>query len=284
MRSPGHGTVVAYLALFVALGGGAFAATTAERNSVDSRAIRNGQVKRVDIARGAVDARRLAPRAVRRSKLANRAVGTSKLADGAVNRAKLGARSVGAAQLATDAVTGDALAPDAVSGPAVANGSLTGADIDEATLGTVPSAALAADAGTLGGLGPDQFLQGAGTTLAARGLLQLGGGGLQLVLSVPGVGDVVGGCGSGGGGVGFVNRSGGALSVHPFAGGDLTPVTVADGASSGLFPAGVGSAGFTFLQVGSIDTADQRLVTVIASRGAQAASKCSVQAWATRLN
>lgn len=48
-----HGTIVAYLALFVALGGTATAATQLGRNSVGSQEIRNGSVKPADLAKRA---------------------------------------------------------------------------------------------------------------------------------------------------------------------------------------------------------------------------------------
>jgi hypothetical protein len=54
-----YANVTATLALFAALGGGAYAAVTLERNSVKSRHIGPGQVKRPDIARNAVDSRRV---------------------------------------------------------------------------------------------------------------------------------------------------------------------------------------------------------------------------------
>jgi hypothetical protein len=47
---PRHATIVAYIALFVALGGTSFAAVQLARNSVKSRHIANGQVKRADLA------------------------------------------------------------------------------------------------------------------------------------------------------------------------------------------------------------------------------------------
>ena len=50
---------VAYLALFVALGGTSVAAVTLKRNAVLSSHIKNGQIKRADIAKGAVDSRRV---------------------------------------------------------------------------------------------------------------------------------------------------------------------------------------------------------------------------------
>jgi hypothetical protein len=57
-RLPSHGTVVAYVALFVALGAGAYAAGLA-KNSVKSKNIAPKQVKRSDIAPNAVDGSRV---------------------------------------------------------------------------------------------------------------------------------------------------------------------------------------------------------------------------------
>ena len=48
---PGHGTAVAYLALFVALGGTSYAVST---GSIDSREIKNGTVRGKDIKNGTV--------------------------------------------------------------------------------------------------------------------------------------------------------------------------------------------------------------------------------------
>jgi hypothetical protein len=102
--------VIACIALFVALSGTGYAVTALPRDSVGSAQLRKRAVKEAD--------------------LGNRAVITSKLADQAVTRAKL----------APGAVTADRVAPDA----------LTGAQIDESTLGRVPSAADAAHALTAG--------------------------------------------------------------------------------------------------------------------------------------
>lgn len=56
--------------------------------------------------------------------------------------------SVGAKQLKRNAVTGPKIKANAVTGAKVANNSLTGADINEARLGTVPSATNATTAGS----------------------------------------------------------------------------------------------------------------------------------------
>ena len=58
--TPAHGTVVAYLALFVALSGTSYAAVTLSKNSVRSSHIKNGQVKRADLADRAVNAAKVA--------------------------------------------------------------------------------------------------------------------------------------------------------------------------------------------------------------------------------
>jgi hypothetical protein len=106
--------LIGYLALFVALGGTAWAAgPLAPRNSVNSAAIVNGQVKRADLAASAVNS----------AKVSQNAIGTSKVLDNSL--------------LAQD------LAPNAIDSSRVADNSLTGADINESTLGQVPSALLA---------------------------------------------------------------------------------------------------------------------------------------------
>lgn len=105
-RRPSHTTIVAYLALFVAVPGGTAFAAVVAANKVNSASIVNGGVKTQDLANGAVAA--------------------PKLKGGAVTKEKL--------------------ASGAVSGEKVAADSLGGLDIAEATLGTVPSAANAANA------------------------------------------------------------------------------------------------------------------------------------------
>jgi hypothetical protein len=69
---------------------------------------------------------------------------------------QLAKNSVGSRQLKAKSVTTGKIANNSVTGTKVANGSLTGVDINLAALGTVPSAASAANAGnaaTVGGHG-----------------------------------------------------------------------------------------------------------------------------------
>ena len=77
--------VVATLALFLALSGGAAWAA----NKITSKQIGKGAVKNKNLAKNAVKAKNLAKASVTAAKLAKGAVGNAALADGSVNFAKL---------------------------------------------------------------------------------------------------------------------------------------------------------------------------------------------------
>jgi hypothetical protein len=105
-RRPSPGTVLAILALIVALGGTADAA-----RKIGSRQLKNN----------AVTTKKIKRKAVTRSKLANRAVSTAKLADGAVTGGKLASGAVTEGRLADGAVTAGKLAAGERSEAFVAN-------------------------------------------------------------------------------------------------------------------------------------------------------------------
>jgi hypothetical protein len=117
-----YANVVATIALFLALGGGAYALSG--RNTVRSDDIVNGQVKSSDIGGSQVKKGNLAASAVTGGKVAadtlfsgdigSGAIGSAEVADGAIGAPDLGANSVGSG--------------------AVADNSITGADVNEATL------------------------------------------------------------------------------------------------------------------------------------------------------
>jgi hypothetical protein len=95
-----YANVVATLALFLAIGGGAaFAATNLATNSVGPKAIKANAVGPAKIKAGAVTG----------EKLANGAVTSTKLAAGAVGSAQIGNGAVGATQIAAGAVGGSKL-------------------------------------------------------------------------------------------------------------------------------------------------------------------------------
>lgn len=84
--------VVAYLALFFALSAGAYAASerfVAPKNSVSSKSIRNGAVKKADLGKEAVDSKNLAKGAVRGNNLAANSVGAAQIEAGAVSSGEI---------------------------------------------------------------------------------------------------------------------------------------------------------------------------------------------------
>ncbi|HEX2129019.1 MAG TPA: hypothetical protein VHF58_07360 [Solirubrobacterales bacterium] len=128
LRTPSPATVIALIALFVALGGAAYAVklgngdvksrhiarhavkgSDLRTNAVKPRAIRNNAVNADKIANGAVDQGALADDAVTRQKIKAQAVTTPKIADGAVETAKIADANVTAAKLAPNSVTSGAV-------------------------------------------------------------------------------------------------------------------------------------------------------------------------------
>jgi hypothetical protein len=82
---------IAYVALFFALAGGAYAAaTTAAANSVNSASIINGQVKTADLANGAVNASKVTSNSLTGGQINESSLGTVPRAGAAANASKLG--------------------------------------------------------------------------------------------------------------------------------------------------------------------------------------------------
>lgn len=98
IRAHLRSNVVAYVALFFALSGSAVALQG--HNSVFSDDIKNGEVKRGDIAINAINSGRLAANSVR----------TDKVLDETLSSADLGPNSVGSSEIITDSVGSDEIA------------------------------------------------------------------------------------------------------------------------------------------------------------------------------
>jgi hypothetical protein len=123
----GYADVIATMALFIALGGGAWALA---KNSVDSRAIENGSVRSQELKDDDVRGTDIEANAVGGSELGDGSVGAAEVADGEITGADLAAGAVGSAEVADDSLGGAD-----INEPALFNDdSLTGADLDESTL------------------------------------------------------------------------------------------------------------------------------------------------------
>lgn len=106
---PSLAIVLALVALGAALSNGAHAVATAQKNSVVSKSIKNGQVKTRDLARKAVAAANLKDGAVQTDHLVDGAVVSQKLSDSSVTPAKIAAGAVRAEALDQGSVGGEAL-------------------------------------------------------------------------------------------------------------------------------------------------------------------------------
>ena len=93
LRRPGHGTVVAYLALFIALGGSAYAASHLGSKTVGTKQLKGG----------AVTAAKLKKNAVTLAKIKNGAVDGSKIADGSVTGTEINAPTMPFSQIVHEA-------------------------------------------------------------------------------------------------------------------------------------------------------------------------------------
>jgi hypothetical protein len=150
-----YANVMATLAVFIALGGVAYAA-----NTIGSSDIIDGQVKTADLAANAVN--------------------TSKISDGQVTEADIGQAAVATAELKNDAVTTAKVLNGTLAGGDVADNALKGADIDESTLAIGPSSG--------------DFVRGRGTLLSNRLVLPDNAPETTL-LEIPGLGVLTAFCG-----------------------------------------------------------------------------------------
>jgi len=132
LQRPSHATVIAYLALFIALSGTAIAA-----KKIGSDGLRKAAVTSKKIADAAVTTPKLANDAVTGGKLDNGSVGENKLAADAVTAGKLAQNSVGTNKIRDEAVESGKIANGAVTEGKIANGAVTEGKIaNDAVIGT----------------------------------------------------------------------------------------------------------------------------------------------------
>lgn len=132
--------VMSCIAVFAALSGAAYAATTAAKNSVKANSIAKGAVTTQKLRNGAVTNAKLRNGAVTGAKIANATIGSSQLANGAVRSAALGGGVVTSGKLKNGAVTGEKIAGNAVGGNQLAANAVTTNKIQD---GAVSSSKLA---------------------------------------------------------------------------------------------------------------------------------------------
>jgi hypothetical protein len=155
-RRPSHATVVAYLALFVALGGSAMAAFVVSSNSQIGPNTIYGSNKPSTANDNIVDGS-ITARDIKAS-----SIGSTQIFDGSLIGADLDDGTVAGIDIKPSAITTSRIADGAVTGADLVNNTLTGTQINESTLAQVPSALHADDTDTLDGMDAKQFARLAG--------------------------------------------------------------------------------------------------------------------------
>jgi hypothetical protein len=148
------------VALFFALTGGvAWATHPGGANTISSEDIINGEVTAADIGGSEVTSGDIANAAVNRNKIADGAVSTTKIANGEVTTADVLDDSLRSADIldgqiraidvAFGTLRGDEILDGTIGGNDLVDDGVLGEDVNESTLGQVPSAAQAATANAL---------------------------------------------------------------------------------------------------------------------------------------
>jgi hypothetical protein len=277
-------TIIAVIALLVALSGAGYAATkigTAQlkNNAVTTPKIKNAAVSTAKLKNNAVSAAKLAGGAVRAADLGNGAVTGPKLADDAVTAAKIAGGAVGTNALANGAVDGAKLGNGAVTNEKLGPNAVTGAKIAGATI-------------TAANIAPGQVVTGKGELLSNRVELALAAPNTP-VLNLPNMASVVANCvgPAGQASTTVENLSGTALGfsvwgVNGAAGPFGLQGSIAAGLSTTLANAvPTGEQGATWqLSHGSGASADVATITVAASAIGSPATGCAVSAQAVTTN
>ncbi len=132
---------ISCIALFVALSGAAYAATTTlGKKSVKTQNLANGSVTTLKLKGGSVTNLKIANGAVTGNKIAPGTIGSSLLANGSVRSEQLGGGVVTSGKLKNGAVTGEKLAGNAVGANQLGPNSVATAKIQD---GAVSSSKLA---------------------------------------------------------------------------------------------------------------------------------------------
>ena len=131
---PSPALVISLIALFVALGSGAYAANKIGTNQIKNKAVTTSKlagkgVTTSKLAGQAVTTNKLNDAAVSESKLGQSAVGTDKIADSAVTNSKLNGTSVGTNKLKDESVSRGKLQNSAVGTDKIADSAVTSAKV-----------------------------------------------------------------------------------------------------------------------------------------------------------
>jgi hypothetical protein len=137
---------ISCIALFMALSGAAYAATTTlgkksvktqnlANGSVTALKLRGGSVTNLKLRDGAVTGTKIAPATIGSTQLAKGAIRSEQLGGGVVTEGKLKSGAVGSDKIAANAVTNSKLGPEAVAAGKLGKEAVTGDKLSAVLLG-----------------------------------------------------------------------------------------------------------------------------------------------------
>jgi hypothetical protein len=133
-----YANVMATIAVFVAIGGSAYAVSLA-KNSVKSKQIAKNAVRAAEVKANAIGSAEVKSDAVGASEIAANGVGGEEIAGDAVGAGEIGSAQVGSGELADGAVGTSKIGDDSVGSAKIADGSVAAADLDGALGFNCPS-------------------------------------------------------------------------------------------------------------------------------------------------
>ena len=279
-------TIIATIALLVALSGVGYAAT-----KIGTAQLKNNAVSTAKLKNNAVSTAKLKNGAVSTAKLKNNAVNSSKLASGAVRAADLGAGSVGGAALANGAVTAAKIAGGAVGTSALATGSVDSAKLGNGSVtgeklgpNAVTGPKIAGATITAANIAVGQVVTGDGIFLTGRQVVANGATDTP-VLTLPGVGQLRASCAGavlGETTISFLNESTAPAEVIAWGFDGLAAISQQTSAlANGVSTIGIpGDGSFVMgldYQIGFVKTGNQEMLTATISAG-PAGTSCAVTA------
>jgi hypothetical protein len=134
-RRPSHATVVAYLALFFAIGGGGFAVASHLR--VNTSDIVDEAVRNAKLGDNSVNGAKVKNESLTGQDLALNSVGSPRITDGSLTGQDIALNSVGSTRITDGSLSSVDIAPNSIASGRVLDNTLTGADINESTLSGV---------------------------------------------------------------------------------------------------------------------------------------------------
>ncbi len=157
-----HSGALALMAIFLAVGGSAFAVAKLGKDTVGSKQIKANAVKESEVAANSVGASEVVDGTIGAAEVADGAIGSGEIGDGAVGSGEIGDGAVGSGEIATGAIGSGKIGNAAVGFNEIADDAVGPSEILDGAIGTGEIAGGAVGAGQIanGAVGTTQIGDG----------------------------------------------------------------------------------------------------------------------------